>query len=58
MTLVCLCLFYFRETLASPEILNMTERVDWKVCSIEKRQGEILATDFKNVFRTFDFNME
>ena len=36
----------------------MTERVDWKVCSIDKRQEEILATDFKSVFKTFDFNME
>ena len=42
----CLCMFYFREALASPGILNMTERVDWKVCSIDKRQEEILASDF------------
>ena len=49
---------YFREALASPGVLNMSERVDWKMCSVNKSQEEMLASDFKTLFRTFDFNME
>ena len=49
---------YFREALASPGVLNMSERVDWKMCSVNKNQEEMLASDFKTLFRTFDFNME
>ena len=51
-------IFHFREALASPGILNMPDRVDWKVCSVDKAQEGLLASDFKSAFRTYDFTMD
>ena len=47
-----------REVLASPELLNMPERVDWKVCSITKQQEISHAATFKDTFKKYDFNLE
>ena len=44
--------------MASPAILNMPERVDWKVCSVSKTQEETLASDFKSTFKDYDFNID
>lgn len=45
-----------RDVLASPQILNMTERVDWKACKVSKEREADQASDFKSVFSEFDFN--
>jgi hypothetical protein len=50
--------FFFREVLASPGILDMPERVDWKVCSVSKSQEASMATDFKSKFKKYDFTLE
>lgn len=45
-----------RDVLASPQILNMTERVDWKVCKVSRDEESDLTSDFKSAFSDFDFN--
>ncbi|KAH3727587.1 CWF19-like protein 1 isoform X2 [Dreissena polymorpha] len=47
-----------REVVASPGILNMPERVDWKVCSVSKAQEQTHAADFKTMFKKYDFTID
>ncbi|KAL4225333.1 hypothetical protein ACF0H5_016021 [Mactra antiquata] len=47
-----------REVLASPEILDMTERIDWKVCKITKTEEETIAREFKSKFKKYDFTLD
>ncbi|XP_002732856.1 CWF19-like protein 1 [Saccoglossus kowalevskii] len=46
-----------REVLASPEILDMPERADWKACSVSKEAEASMAADFRDKFKAFDFNL-
>lgn len=47
-----------REVLASQGILDMPERVDWKVCSVSRSQETSLAEAFKSKFKKYDFTLE
>ncbi|XP_061182668.1 CWF19-like protein 1 [Saccostrea echinata] len=47
-----------REVLASVHLLNMPERVDWKVCKLRREEEEIHAEEFRNKFEQFDFNLQ
>ncbi|XP_052802923.1 CWF19-like protein 1 isoform X2 [Mya arenaria] len=47
-----------REVLASPSILDMTERVDWKVCNVAKHQETEMAATFKEKFKKYDFTLD
>lgn len=46
-----------REVLASPGILDMPERVDWKACYVSKTQEASMASDFKSKFKKYDFTL-
>jgi len=41
--------------LASPLILNMPQRVDWKNCSASKLEEEQAAQAMRKLFAPFDF---
>lgn len=47
-----------RDVLASREILDMPERVDWKACSLSKAEEALAAADFKETFKKYDFTLE
>lgn len=47
-----------REVLASVQLLNMPERVDWKACKINRQEEETHAEDFRRQFEQFDFTLE
>ena len=49
---------YFREVLASPPILNVTERIDWRECKISKEEETELRNKIKEDFRRFDFTLD
>lgn len=51
-------LFLYREVLASVQLLNMPERVDWKACKINRQEEETHAEDFRRQFEQFDFTLE
>ena len=45
----------FSEVLASPLILNLPGRVDWRACLLTKDQETKLAEKFRAEFAPFDF---
>ncbi|XP_014665248.1 PREDICTED: CWF19-like protein 1 [Priapulus caudatus] len=45
-----------REVAASPSLLNMEERADWKACAQSKQKETDLSLLFKKAFQPFDFN--
>ncbi|KAJ8299800.1 hypothetical protein KUTeg_023860 [Tegillarca granosa] len=45
-----------RDILCSPPLLNMPERVDWKVCKLTKEDETDSAKLFKLKFKEYDFN--
>ncbi|XP_065902892.1 CWF19-like protein 1 [Dysidea avara] len=47
-----------REVLASGPVLDMTDRVDWKACSVSKEQETKLATNMRENFEPFDFTVD
>ncbi|XP_023209442.1 CWF19-like protein 1 isoform X1 [Centruroides sculpturatus] len=46
-----------REVLASEEILNIPHCADWKACKYTKAEEVEMASDFKTLFKTFDFTL-
>ena len=44
-----------REVLASPLLLNIPDRVDWKACSTSKEEETQAAKAFRKTFQPFDF---
>lgn len=48
--------FTFREVLASPLVLNVPHRVDWKACSASKEEEMAAAKSMRQNFQPFDFN--
>ena len=44
--------------LASPLILNVPKRVDWKSCAVSKEQESSSAEEFREKFKSFDFTLE
>eukprot|EP00794_Sanderia_malayensis_P016735 gene16735-18431_t len=46
-----------REVLASPELLNMPERVDWKACKVSKDEETSMTVNFRKKFSPYDFNL-
>lgn len=47
-----------REVMASVQLLDMPERVDWKACKPNRQEEETQAEDFRNKFEQFDFTLE
>ncbi|XP_036363456.1 CWF19-like protein 1 isoform X2 [Octopus sinensis] len=45
-----------RDVLASPMLLNMPERIDWKNCTESQEKEKQMAQEFKKKFKDFDFN--
>jgi len=48
----------YREVLASGPVLNMTDRVDWKACSVSKEQETKWANNMRENFEPFDFTVD
>ncbi|KAL5479933.1 hypothetical protein EMCRGX_G023536 [Ephydatia muelleri] len=44
-----------REVLASPLLLNIPDRVDWKACSTSKEEETQAAKAFRKTFQPYDF---
>lgn len=51
-------MYNFREVLASPPILNVTERVDWRDCKSSKEEETRLRDRIREDFQPFDFTLE
>ena len=47
-----------REVLASPLVLNVPHRVDWKACSATKEEETSAARTMRDNFQPFDFTDE
>ncbi|GAB1609733.1 CWF19-like protein 1 [Argonauta hians] len=45
-----------RDILASPMLLNMPDRIDWKSCTESQEDEKEMAQEFKKMFKSFDFN--
>lgn len=45
-----------REVLASPSLLNMVDRVDWKACKVSVDDEKKIVAAFRKKFQPFDFN--
>ncbi|XP_073234867.1 CWF19-like protein 1 isoform X3 [Porites lutea] len=46
-----------REVVASPSLLNMPDRVDWKACKVSLEEEKKMAAEFRKKFQPFDFNL-
>ena len=44
--------------MASVQLLNMPERVDWKACKLSRQEEETAAEDFRSQYEEFDFTLE
>ena len=44
-----------REVLASPPLLNLPEKIDWRDCPLSREEEIHLANEFRKVFLPFDF---
>lgn len=49
---------FYREVLASPLLLNIPDRVDWKACSTSKEEETQAAKAFRKQYQPFDFTNE
>ncbi|KAG7163471.1 CWF19-like protein 1-like [Homarus americanus] len=47
-----------REVLASPPILNVPERVDWRECKSSKEEETKLRNKIRETFQPYDFTLE
>lgn len=47
-----------REVLASPPLLNIPHRADWKACTLTKEEETQLSKKFQKDFAPFDFTLE
>ncbi|XP_045138727.1 CWF19-like protein 1 isoform X3 [Portunus trituberculatus] len=47
-----------REVLASPPILNVTERIDWRECKMSKEEETDLRDRIREDFQPYDFTLE
>ena len=43
--------------MASPCLLNMADRVDWKACKVSEDDEKKMAAAFRKKFQPFDFNL-
>ena len=46
----------FREVLASPSVLNLPDRTNWKDCQVDKEEEIALTKAFRKRFTPYDFN--
>lgn len=47
-----------REVIASPLLLNIPDRIDWKACSMSKEEETQAAKAFRKMFQQFDFTSD
>ncbi|XP_062504190.1 CWF19-like protein 1 isoform X2 [Corticium candelabrum] len=47
-----------RQVLASPNLLNVPGRIDWKSCQASKESETEMATSFRRMFQPYDFTRE
>ena len=53
-----LSFFLFREVLASPLILNVPHKVNWKNCALGKEVETKITLRFRDKFQPFDFTAD
>lgn len=46
-----------REILADPQLLNLSDKIDWKSCCLTKEEETDLTKSFKQQFKPFDFTI-
>ncbi|XP_074661931.1 CWF19-like protein 1 [Tubulanus polymorphus] len=46
-----------REVLAGAEILDMTDRIDWRNCKYSIDEEKEMAAEFRKLFQKYDFNL-
>lgn len=54
----CINPFFLREVLASPLILNVPQKVNWKSCALSKEMEAKLTLEFRENFQPLDFTIE
>jgi hypothetical protein len=47
-----------RELMASECLLNMPDRVDWRLCKLDVDEEKIIASQIREGFKPFDFTLE
>lgn len=47
-----------REVLASTEILNLPDRIDWRECQESKEKETEMTKEFRKLFEPYDFTLE
>jgi len=47
-----------REVMADQKLLNMKDRIDWKVCATDKATETEVTKEFRKKFEPFDFTLE
>ena len=43
--------------MASPSLLNMPDKVDWKAPKVSEEKEKKMAAEFRKKFPPFDFNL-
>jgi len=46
-----------REVVASPSLLNLPDRVNWKDCKVSEDEEKKMAATFRKKFQPYDFNL-
>lgn len=46
-----------REVVASPSLLNLPDRVNWKDCKVSEDEEKEMAAAFRKKFQPYDFNL-
>lgn len=47
-----------REVLASVNLLKIEERIDWKECKVSKEEEITIASEFRQIFKAYDFTID
>ena len=46
-----------RKVAASPSLLNLPDRVNWKDCKVSEDEEKEMASAFRKKFQPYDFNL-
>ena len=46
-----------RKVVASPSVLNLPDRANWKDCKVSENEEKEMAAAFRKKFQPYDFNL-
>ena len=46
-----------REVVASPSLLDLPDRMNWKDCKVSEDEEKEMASAFRKKFQPYDFNL-